>query len=628
MSWSLTPTPNIPPLYQRGVLKRLSGLIDTPAHISDPELRSRLRLLISLLLFTLFAGALTLIFEGIGNPASTDDADYLTVLTISIIIIPLYLRAKQGFVTLPVLVLIALLFALCTIGSFTANSLPGLPYFIVIPIFLTSIFFSSRFVPVIALLAVITSTVFYATLLTNQSYELQRRLIETNLFTLTSSGFLWVYINHRRVIERYRRQELVEAYDYVKTAGEEMEKRVVERTRELDKSREDLQASERRYRQLVENTRDTLFTTNVRGKFTYISPSTIELTGYSEQQLLSMRFNDVVAPDSRHRVARFYIEQSRTKAQDTLLEFPIITAGGQTRWVEQKLSALQDDQNQLIGFQAIVRDIGDRKLNEERTQAFLADLHALQEILQRQNVELVEARKAAESANTHKSRYLATMSHELRTPLSAIIGYTQILMFGMAGDVTNEQVKYCDRILVNTNHLLELINGVLDLSKIESGEVELKLETFNLRGCIDEVIAQNIVLVENKGLTLNIILADNLPDAIRNDRGRLKQIIINLISNAVKFTDHGAITLQARGGGVENWEFSVTDTGIGIPPDQQENVFAEFKQTLSGELRGGTGLGLAIVRQLVLLMGGAITLESELDKGTTFTVSLPITHHN
>ncbi len=246
------------------------------------------------------------------------------------------------------------------------------------------------------------------------------------------------------------------------------------------------------------------------------------------------------------------------------------------------------------------------------------------ESLVKANRELAVARKQAEAANLLKSQFLATMSHELRTPLNAVIGYAQLQLAGMVGALSDEQYGFQERILANAQHLLGLINEVLDLSKIEAGRLDLAEKPFDLRACMAEIVFQNQVLAADKGLTFSLMTDERLPEMIVGDRGRIKQVIINLISNAIKFTDTGAITVDIVLYNKDNWRVTVTDTGTGIAPHLQETIFDEFRQAENGLERGGTGLGLAIVRKLVLMMGGNIRLNSEVGVGSTFTVTLPL----
>jgi signal transduction histidine kinase len=265
----------------------------------------------------------------------------------------------------------------------------------------------------------------------------------------------------------------------------------------------------------------------------------------------------------------------------------------------------------------VATDITERKEAEQQIQM-------QNESLVRANRELAVARKQAEAASKLKSQFLATMSHELRTPLNAVVGYAQLQLAGMAGEMTDEQLGFQERILVNAQHLLQLINEVLDLSKIEAGRMELIEKPFNLRECLEEIMFQNRVLAEDKNLNFELLFDEQLPTRIIGDRGRIKQIIINLVSNAIKFTDNGSVKVDVGLHNKQNWRVTVTDTGAGISPTMQETIFDEFRQAENGIERGGTGLGLAIVRKLVLMMGGNIRLTSEVGRGSAFTITLPL----
>lgn len=267
-----------------------------------------------------------------------------------------------------------------------------------------------------------------------------------------------------------------------------------------------------------------------------------------------------------------------------------------------------------------------KQIQKNQTRLYESEVQALEQnkALVRANRELAVARRQAEAANRMKSQFLATMSHELRTPLNAVIGYSQIQLAGMVGELSPEQRNFQERIVVNAEHLLALINEVLDLSKIEAGRMELNDKPFNLREMLKGVQSQNAVLAEKKNLVFRLDIDDRLPEVLVGDVSRIRQIMINLVSNAVKFTDSGSVVMEAAVHTKEAWRVTITDTGVGIPSHLQEIIFDEFRQAEDGIQRGGTGLGLAIVRKLVLMMGGNIRLSSEVGQGTSFTIILPM----
>jgi signal transduction histidine kinase len=251
------------------------------------------------------------------------------------------------------------------------------------------------------------------------------------------------------------------------------------------------------------------------------------------------------------------------------------------------------------------------------------ELGALAANVNRMNDQLRSLYSELEAASRHKSEFLANMSHELRTPLNAIIGFSEVLRERMFGDINDKQEEYLDDILSSGNHLLSLINDVLDLSKVEAGQVELEVGPFSLRDALE----RGVVMVRERATEDGVkvgLAADPEVDVVDGDERRIKQVIFNLLSNAVKFTPAGGTvdvsTAQVNG----EVRISVADTGPGIASEDHQRIFEEFQQTEAGvEQREGTGLGLALSKRLVELHGGRIWLESELGKGSTFVFTLP-----
>jgi signal transduction histidine kinase len=252
------------------------------------------------------------------------------------------------------------------------------------------------------------------------------------------------------------------------------------------------------------------------------------------------------------------------------------------------------------------------------------ELGALGANVNRMNDELRRLYNELEAASQHKSEFLANMSHELRTPLNAIIGFSQVLRDEMVGSVNPKQAEYLDDIISSGNHLLSLINDVLDLSKVEAGQIELEVHPFSLR----EALERGVVMVRERATEGGVHVAftgDPDVDVVDGDERRIKQVIFNLLSNAVKFTPSGGeidVSATRADGEVR---VSVADTGPGIALEDRERIFEEFQQTESGvEQHEGTGLGLALAKRFVELHGGRIWLESEVGKGSTFTFALPL----
>jgi signal transduction histidine kinase len=251
------------------------------------------------------------------------------------------------------------------------------------------------------------------------------------------------------------------------------------------------------------------------------------------------------------------------------------------------------------------------------------ELGALGTNVNRMNDELRRLYKELETTSRHKSEFLASMSHELRTPLNAIIGFSQVLRERLFGDVNAKQEEYLDDILSSANHLLSLINDVLDLSKVEAGQVELDVAPFSLRNALES----GVVMVRERATTDGVhieIGASSEVDIVEGDERRIRQVIFNLLSNAVKFTPAGgAVDVSAARVNGEV-RVSVADTGPGLAPEDHKRIFEEFQQTDAGVAHGeGTGLGLALSKRLVELHGGRIWVDSELGKGSTFVFTLP-----
>ncbi len=237
--------------------------------------------------------------------------------------------------------------------------------------------------------------------------------------------------------------------------------------------------------------------------------------------------------------------------------------------------------------------------------------------------DLVEAKERAEAADRVKSLFLATMSHELRTPLNSIIGFTGILLQGLGGPINEEQRKQLSMVKVSAQHLLTLISDILDISKIEAGQLTVGREPFDLRASMAKVVQSIRPLAERQGLRLGLEVGDGV-DTCTGDARRVEQVLLNLVSNAVKFTEQGSVEVRCERH-PEGYGITVTDSGIGIADVDLKHLFEPFRQLDSGLSRKyeGTGLGLSISRKLVELMGGCIWVESEKGKGSRFGFTLP-----
>ena len=238
--------------------------------------------------------------------------------------------------------------------------------------------------------------------------------------------------------------------------------------------------------------------------------------------------------------------------------------------------------------------------------------------------EIEDKGREIEIANKHKSEFLANMSHELRTPLNAILGYTELIIDNIYGDVPEKIREVLERVEKNGRHLLNLINDVLDLSKIEAGRLTLSLNEYSMQDIIQTVLTSVEALAADKNLDLNVKIRGALNTG-QGDEQRIAQVILNLLGNAIKFTEHGKVEVEAS---ISNESFlvSITDTGPGLSERDQKKIFEEFRQAdaSSTRVKGGTGLGLSISKKIVELHGGRIWVDSSLGKGSTFSFTLPI----
>jgi PAS domain S-box-containing protein len=317
-------------------------------------------------------------------------------------------------------------------------------------------------------------------------------------------------------------------------------------------------------------------------------------------------------------------------------EEPQTAPDGKRLWLRTSKIPLRDINNHIVGILGTYEDITARKQAEEAIRELNV---TLEHRVAKRTAELAVAKERAEEADRLKSAFLATMSHELRTPLNSIIGFTGIILQGLAGPLNGEQTKQLAMVQSSSRHLLALINDVLDISKIEAGQLEIRAEQFDLLASLEKVAALVKPLLDKKGLALRVVLSPNVGPVV-SDQLRVEQLLLNLLNNAVKFTEQGEVTLEAglikdytsphQGTPEPAVRLSVTDSGIGIKPEDMEKIFQPFRQIDSGLTRQheGTGLGLTICRRLADLLGGEISAKSTWGEGSTFTFVLPLKHRS
>ncbi|HEY9162689.1 MAG TPA: ATP-binding protein [Desulfomonilia bacterium] len=281
----------------------------------------------------------------------------------------------------------------------------------------------------------------------------------------------------------------------------------------------------------------------------------------------------------------------------------------------------------ITGIMLIMSLIGTFILKHQvnvRTRELWQINNEMEQRIKERTAELAVAMEKAQEADRIKSAFLATMSHELRTPLNSIIGFTGIMLQGLAGPLNEEQRKQMTMVQTSSRHLLSLINDVLDISKIEAGQLDLSMTSFDLKQSIEKIVKLVSPLAEQKGLSLHVDISENVGTII-SDQRRLEQVILNLLNNAIKFTEKGRVGISC-GFDHDHCLLTVTDTGIGMRAEELADIFQPFHQIDTGLTRKheGTGLGLSICKKLLDMMGGSIDVTSELGKGSTFTIRIPI----
>ena len=357
---------------------------------------------------------------------------------------------------------------------------------------------------------------------------------------------------------------------------------------------------------IVESSDDAIFSRTLNGTISTWNRGAEKLFGYSAEEAIGQTASTIIVPpDCRNELTEIL---ARAEQGESTSNYETVRATKDGRLIDVFLtvSPIKDSEGNVIGSSTITRDITERKLAEQ---------------------ELEQAKEQAEAASRAKSDFLAIMSHEIRTPMNGVIGMTSLLL---DTDLDPEQREYAETARSSGENLLTIINDILDFSKIEAGKMELEIIDFDLRSAVEETVGLLAERSYDKNLELASLVEYDVPTALKGDPGRIRQVLTNLLGNAVKFTEEGEVVLRVRL--VEGSEdvavvrFEVKDTGIGMSQEQQTQLFQSFSQADASTTRryGGTGLGLAISKQLVELMGGEIGAESELEAGSTFFFTLPL----
>jgi len=401
--------------------------------------------------------------------------------------------------------------------------------------------------------------------------------------------------------------ELEKSNMLLKQAHEELERRVQERTEELEKKNEELlreiaerrtveealAESEQKYRDFYEQASEGIIINDSQGHILDVNPRILKMLGYNPDEIRGLHSRDIVHPDDAEAMSGTFRDILAGKT--VRMERRFLRRDGTV--ITMDISGKAIGKNRIQGM---MRDVTERKLVEE---------------------ELIRARQTAEAANRSKSEFLANMSHEIRTPMNGVMGMAALLI---KTDLNPEQREYAEIIYRSAELLLTVIGDILDYSKIEAGKLELECISFDLRKTVEDVVNMQAVKIQNKEIELVCMISHDVPNLLCGDPGRLAQILINLIGNAMKFTEKGEVAVDvAKEKESETHvtlHFRIRDTGIGIPRERADRLFKSFSQIDSSTTRkyGGTGLGLAICRQLAEMMGGQIGVESESGKGSVF----------
>ena len=362
-----------------------------------------------------------------------------------------------------------------------------------------------------------------------------------------------------------------------------------------------LRSSEEMFRQLAENIREVFWIMPPEeDEVPYVSPAFEQVWGRSRESLYKDPFSWVesIHPDDRERARLLLTRQ--VQGEPVLREYRIRTPEGLEKWIRDRAFPVRDQSDKVIRIVGIAEEITEQK---------------------RYETELIQAREAADVANQAKSEFLANMSHEIRTPMNGIIGMTEL---ALDTALESTQREYLNAVKYSADALMRVINDILDFSKIEAGKLDLDPVEFSLRDCIGHAMKTLSVQAHEKDLELACSVPPGLVDVMVGDSVRLQQVVLNLLGNAIKFTDRGEVVLSVRLEASEvdsiTLHFAITDTGIGIPAEKQKVIFEPFTQADTSTTRkyGGTGLGLAITLRLIEMMGGRIWVESEPGKGSTF----------
>lgn len=385
-----------------------------------------------------------------------------------------------------------------------------------------------------------------------------------------------------------------------------LEEQVLIRTKELKEKEQEAQENAKRIDQIMDTAAEGIITSDISGTIESFNHSAENIFGFTAKEIIGKNINLLIPGSLKHKHSKYvdkYIETGHSKIVGVGREVQAQRKDGSVFPASIAISDMQFNQKRI--FTAIIHDITHIKENESA---------------------LIEAKEEAEKANRVKSEFLSSMSHDLRTPLNAVLGFGQLLEFNPKEPLTTNQKDYVGQIIKGGKHLLNLINDILDLAKIEADKIELSIDELDLHSILDECI----VLIQPLAEEHNIQIIDNYKKQeskiIEADNTRLKQILLNILSNAIKYNKkNGSITIEYQTINKNKLQINIKDTGLGISDDKQANIFTPFfRVDANNPSAEGTGIGLTISRKLIEIMNGSINFVSEIGKGSTFWIDIPL----
>ena len=424
---------------------------------------------------------------------------------------------------------------------------------------------------------------------------------------------------------------LLLAKDQLAAQNRTLEQQVAKRTAVLAES-------ERKLSTLIKNLPGMAFRCRHDPGWTMVfaSEGALPLTGYPPGMLTNqtVKFSGLIHPEDRvpvSELAKVAIKENKIQQQTFRLLLP---ETGEIKWVWEQYQPVLGEDGESLFFEGFITDISDRIRAQKALEQSNQELQWLVDKLQSTQADLEIAKGKSEAANQAKSKFLANMSHELRTPLNSVIGFAQLLEKDTALSTTQQHARLISQ---SAEHLLSLINNILDISKIEANKITLNEAEFDLYGLLNDVVRLLSLEAKRKAIALNLQCDENVPQFVFADAGKLRQVLINLIANGIKFTDQGRVMVSvssqaASQAAAENprahthqLSFKVQDTGTGIATHEIARLFIPFEQAAAGRaIQKGTGLGLAISQQYCQLIGGEISVSSALSKGSSFEFTIPV----